>query len=89
MAHEADAHRYTMRRDGQILSVLEYRDHGPSVVMHHTVTVPQHRGHGYAAQLVEFAVDDVERSGRKITPTCWYVAEWFDRNPDRAGVRAS
>ncbi|WP_397420125.1 GNAT family N-acetyltransferase [Protaetiibacter sp. SSC-01] len=87
-AHEPDAHRYTMRRNGAIVSVLEYRDHGSSVVFHHTVTVPTHRGHGYAAQLVEYAVDDVERSGRRITPTCWYVAEWFDAHPEHAGALA-
>ena len=37
---------------------------------------------------VAFAVDDVERSGRRITPTCWYVAEWFDEHPERAAVLA-
>mgnify|MGYP000989999543 FL=1 len=88
LAHEPDADRYTMRKDGSIVSVLEYRDHGTDVVFHHTVTVPHQRGHGYAAQLVEYAVDDVERSGRRIIPTCWYVAEWFDRHPERADVRA-
>ena len=88
LAHEPDAHRYTLRRDGAVVSVLEYRDQGASVVFHHTVTVPNQRGHGYAAQLVDFAVADVERSGRQITPTCWYVAEWFDEHPERAGVRA-
>lgn len=89
LAHEPDAHRYTLRRDGALVSALEYLDHGRTVVFHSTVTVPRERGHGYAAQLVEFAVDDVERSGRRITPTCWYVADWFDAHPERAGVRAS
>lgn len=88
MAHEPDAHRYTLRRGGAIVSVLEYRDQGADVVFHHTVTVPNERGHGYAARLVEFAVDDVERSGRRIVPTCWYVADWFDAHPERAGLRA-
>jgi len=88
--HDPAAHRYTMTVDGDVVSVLEYLDHGSSVVFHHTVTVPQHRGHGYAAQLVEHAVDDVESSGRgPITATCWYVAEWFDRHPERAGLLAA
>ena len=88
ISHEPDAHRYTLRKGGAIVSVLEYRDHGASVVMHHTVTVPHERGHGYAADLVAFAVDDVERSGRLITPTCWYVAEWFDAHPERRRLLA-
>jgi predicted GNAT family acetyltransferase len=88
--HEADAHRYTMHVDGDLVSVLEYQDHGASVVMHHTVTIPKYRGHGYAAELVEFAVNDVERAGTgPITATCWYVAEWFDRHPERATLLAA
>ncbi|MFT4028420.1 MAG: GNAT family N-acetyltransferase [Protaetiibacter sp.] len=86
LAHEPDAERYTLRSDGAIVSVLAYRDHGASVVFHHTATVPQQRGKGYAAQLVEFAVDDVERSGRRITPSCWYVADWFEAHPERAAL---
>ncbi len=86
-AHEPDAHRYTMSVDGSVVSVLEYRDNGSIVAFHHTLTLPQHRGRGYADQLVRFAVDHVERSGRgRILPTCWYVAEWFDRHPERAGL---
>jgi predicted GNAT family acetyltransferase len=88
MSHEPDALRYTLRRDGAVVSVLEYRDQGESVAFHRTVTVPNQRGNGYAAQIVEFAVDDVERAGRKILPTCWYVAEWFDAHPERAELLA-
>jgi predicted GNAT family acetyltransferase len=88
--HDAAAHRYTMLVSGEPVSVLEYRDHGSSVVFHHTVTVPTHRGRGFAAKLVEHAVDDVEASGRgPITPTCWFVAEWFDRHPERAALIAA
>lgn len=89
-SHEPDAHRYTMRVGGELVCVLEYRDQGAGTVMHHTVTVPKFRGRGFAAKLVEFAVDDVERRGAgPVIPTCWFVAEWFDRNPDRAGLLAS
>ena len=88
ITHEPDAQRYTLRIDGSLVSALQYRDQGPSVVMHHTITVPQYRGQGHAAQLVEFAVKEVAASGRKITPTCWYVADWFDAHPEYAEVRA-
>lgn len=88
--HEPDAHRYTMRVDGDVVSILEYQDHGEGTVMHHTVTIPQHRGHGYANELVEFAVNDVESTGAgPITPTCWYVTEWFDRHPERSALLAA
>jgi predicted GNAT family acetyltransferase len=87
--HEPDAHRYTMHVDGDLVSVAEYLDHGAGLVMNHTVTIPRFRGKGYADQVVTFAVDDIERRGAgPITPTCWYVGEWFDRHPERAGLRA-
>jgi predicted GNAT family acetyltransferase len=88
--HEPDAHRYTMLVDGELVSVAEYLDHGHGLVFNHTVTVPRHRGHGYAADLIEFAMDDVEtRNAGPVRPTCWYVAEWFDRHPERAGLLAA
>jgi predicted GNAT family acetyltransferase len=84
ISHEPDERRYVLRRGGELVSVLEYRDHGAGTVMHHTVTVPKFRGHGYAADLVEFAVRDVEaRDAGPIIPTCWYVADWFATHPDR------
>jgi predicted GNAT family acetyltransferase len=88
--HEPDAHRYTMLVDGELVSVAEYLDHGAGVVFHHTVTVPRHRGRGYAGVLVEFAMNDVEARGAgPVRPTCWYVAEWFDRHPERADLLAA
>jgi predicted GNAT family acetyltransferase len=75
--------------DGDLVSVLEYQDNGVGTVMHHTVTIPQHRGKGYAAELVQYAVDDVESSNAgPITPSCWFVAEWFERHPERSALLA-
>jgi hypothetical protein len=32
-------------------------------------------------------MDDVETtSDRKVLPMCWYVGEWFDKHPERAGL---
>jgi predicted GNAT family acetyltransferase len=88
--HDVAAHRYTMLVDGEAVSFLDYLDHGSSVVFHHTVTIPKFRGRGFAARLVEHAVDDVEVGGRgPITPTCWFVAEWFERHPERSDLLAT
>ena len=73
--HEKDAARYVMNLDGTLVS------------FNHTYTQPAHRGKGYAAEIVKFAVDDVEKSsGLRVLPMCWYVAEWFEANPERAGL---
>ena len=86
-AHEADASRYTLHKGGDLVSVLDYRDDGRSVAMTRAYTVPAFRGHGYAGQLVDHVVALLERSAdRVVIPVCWYVADWFDAHPERAGI---
>lgn len=85
--HEKDAGRYVMNVDGALVAVADYRTNGSSISFNHTYTQPAHRGKGYAAELVKFAVDDVEtNSALRVLPMCWYVADWFDANPERAAL---
>lgn len=87
LAHEEDATRYTLRIDGTIAASVDYSINGDAVAFTHTYTRPDQRGKGLAAQIVEYAANDVEaNSARRIVPTCWYVQEWFDRHPDRQGL---
>ena len=84
---EIDQDRYAMYVGGELVSVLDYRVNGDAVAFPHTYTVPKHRGHGYAAQLVEYAVADVESSTTKrIVPMCWFVGKWFDEHPEKADL---
>lgn len=83
-AHEPDARRYTMRDGNKLVSVVEYAINGNAISFNGTVTTPPYRGRGHAAELVEFAVNDVEQhSERRIVPVCWYVGDWFDAHPER------
>jgi hypothetical protein len=83
--HEADSNRYVMNVDGARVAVADYRSNDGSISFNHTYTQPDHRGKGYAADLVTFAMDDVEsNSSKRVLPMCCYVAEWFDANPSRA-----
>ena len=91
MAHEfrdeADRDRYAMYVDGELVSVLDYRAGDDAVSFTHTYTVPQHRGHGYAAELDAHAVGDVEaRTTKRIVPMCWFVGKWFDEHPEKADL---
>ena len=87
LIHEADAKRYTLTVDGHLVALADYAINGNSISFHHTFTQPNQRGKGYAAEVVQFAVDDVEKnSERRIVPMCWYVAQWFDSHPDRAAL---
>jgi len=84
---EKDASRYTLTRDGVLVSALDYRDDGSTIALTRAFTIPTFRGHGYAAKVVAGAVADISsRGGRKVDPVCWYVAEWFEQNPGHAGL---
>ncbi|WP_344066312.1 GNAT family N-acetyltransferase [Microbacterium pumilum] len=85
--HEPDASRYTLHRGDELVSVLDYRDDGRTVAMTRAYTVPPFRGNGYAGDLVDRAVAQLERSGgRTVVPVCWYVADWFAAHPGRRGI---
>nr|WP_274637188.1 GNAT family N-acetyltransferase [Microbacterium bovistercoris] len=89
-AKEPEASRYTLHRGEDLVSVLDYRDDGRTVAMTRAYTVPPFRGHGYAGELVDRAVADLEADGdRTIRPVCWYVADWFTANPAHRGILAS
>jgi predicted GNAT family acetyltransferase len=90
LTHEPDANRYVLRIDDAIVAVVDYVINGDSISFNHTFTDPKLRGHGYASEVVEFAVNDVEAtSDRHIVPMCWYVGKWFDEHPERAGLVAA
>ena len=86
-AHEPDAQRYTLTINGQLAAVADYRINGGSISFHHTFTQVHLRGRGYAAEVVEFAIDDVARNtSLRVVPMCWYVAEWFDEHAERRAL---
>ena len=87
LAHEADANRYVLHIDGELVAVADYVINGSSISFNNTFTNPKLRGKGYAGEVVEYAVDDVESTtDLKVIPMCWYVGKWFDEHPERAGL---
>jgi predicted GNAT family acetyltransferase len=85
--HEPDAQRYVLRSGDAIVAVVDYAVNDAAISFTRTYTTPTQRGNGFANQIVTFAVDDVEEtSTRRIIPMCWYVADWFEAHPERAGL---
>jgi predicted GNAT family acetyltransferase len=85
LTDEKDASRYTLTRDGQLVSVLDYRDDGSTVALTRAFTIPTFRGHGYAGTVVEGAVGDLlARGDRQVDAVCWYVSDWFTAHPEHA-----
>lgn len=85
--HEPDAHRYVLRIDGATVAVATYAINGNQISFHHTFTNPAYRNKGLAAEVVEFAVNDVEKNTTyRVIPMCWYVADWFATHQERRNL---
>jgi predicted GNAT family acetyltransferase len=83
--HETEASRYVLKIDDELVAVADYRINGDAISFNHTFTNPKLRGKGYAGEIVEFAMNDVEKSSdRHVIPMCWYVGKWIDEHPERA-----
>lgn len=89
LEHDETTHQYRLVRDGETVSFADYRplDDG-TLVFHHTLTPPAHRGNGYAADLVRRALDDVRAGGHKVVATCWFVEEYLGLHPEFDDLRA-
>lgn len=87
LTREEGASRYTLTRDGVLVSVLDYRDDGRTIALTRAFTVPTFRGTGQAARVVAAAVADIEARGdRQVDAVCWYVADWFAAHPEHEGL---
>jgi predicted GNAT family acetyltransferase len=75
------AARYELHVDGALAGVADYTERGDVLVMPHTEIDPSRRGQGLGAVLVQGALDDIRPTGRKVVPSCWYVAQFIDENP--------
>lgn len=83
-SHEPDARRYVLSIDGDPVAVLNYAINGNQISFTHTYTKPPYRSRGFAAELVEYAIGDIEsNTSYRVVPMCWYVADWFDEHSDR------
>ncbi len=67
---------------------LHYTVIDGAMVIDRTYVPPKARGRGVALQLVERAVDDARKAGRKVVPECSYAAAVFGRRPEWKPLRA-
>jgi uncharacterized protein len=75
-------HRYEIHHEGRLAGHLAWRDRAEVLELVHTEIDPAFEGRGLAGQLVRFALDDARGAGRRIQPSCTYVAAWIQRHPE-------
>ena len=89
ITNDVDAKRYALRIDGQLASVLDYSILGQAISLTHTYTQPPYRRRGLGADLVAFAIDDIDANTTlRIVPMCWFASDWFESHPERAYLLA-
>jgi predicted GNAT family acetyltransferase len=66
--------------DGHVVGVADYEERGDMVVLPRTLIELSRQGHGLGAELVAAVLDDLQASGRKVVPVCWYVREFMDEH---------
>jgi predicted GNAT family acetyltransferase len=88
VVHNTDEHRYEIHVDGVLAGWTEANDRGDEVVFPHTRVLDGFEGRGLASVLVKKALDDVRERGKKVVPTCPYVAAFIDKHPQYADLLA-
>lgn len=86
LRNNAEQSRYELLIDGEVIGIAEYQIAGDVVVFPHTEIESSRRGQGLAAQLVQYALDDVRASNRRARAQCWYVAEFIAEHPEYADL---
>lgn len=77
-----DAHRYELFVGGERVGRLVYRDEGDTRVFLHTEVDPSYQGRGLATRLIEWALDDVRESGKRLRAECPAVIAYLARHPE-------
>lgn len=80
LVDNADAGRFELRRDGEVVAWLTYLPAGPSVILAHTEAVVE--GEGLGGAIVEAAVGELGKRGKTVIPTCPFAAAYLQRHPE-------
>lgn len=80
--HDAANTRFTAAVDGGD-AVLQYKRRGDDVLDLVSTFVPEEaRGHDVGSDLVSHVLDWASSEGKKIIPTCPFIASYIEENPE-------
>ncbi|MEV7398421.1 GNAT family N-acetyltransferase [Aeromicrobium sp. NPDC092404] len=82
VTHNSDENRYEIHVDDTLAGFTKAFEDGDVVTFPHTEVFDEFEGQGLASELVTGALDDIRARGKRIVPTCPYVARFVERHPD-------
>lgn len=81
-ADNPQVHHFEAREDDAVVGFVDYRLLDETrIELVHTEVDDAHQGRGIASELVRAALDDARDRGRRVVPSCPYVARWLTRHP--------
>jgi hypothetical protein len=86
VSHSLPQERYEIYVDDEYVGYLDYVNETEQVVLTHTVVHNQYAGHGYAAHLVKYVLDDIAKTGKEVVPLCSYVGYYIEQHPEYAAM---
>jgi predicted GNAT family acetyltransferase len=78
--------RYELVENDALIGEIRYRREPGAVALVHTDVAPAYEGKGYATQLIEGAVRDLQSRGLKVVPVCPLVQDWIGKHPEYEGM---
>jgi predicted GNAT family acetyltransferase len=78
----AERHRYEAHLDGALAGFLDYVAKRDRIALIHTEVPAAFAGHGVAAALTGFALDDARRRDLKVIAICPYVRRYLEKHPE-------
>ncbi|MFL5678157.1 MAG: GNAT family N-acetyltransferase [Chloroflexota bacterium] len=82
----AERHRYEAQLDGALAGFLDYIVKRERIALIHTEVPQVFAGHGIAAALTRFALDDARRRDLKVIAICPYVRRYLEKHPEDMDV---
>lgn len=88
LEHNVADTRFEIYIDDTLAGYADYaeREDTKTRDFHHTLTFPEFRGRGVAAQVVEYALNDSRAAGFSVIPTCWYVEQYISQHREYADL---
>ena len=77
-----DRHRYEAHLDGALAGFLDYVVKHGRIALIHTEVPAAYGGHGVAAALTRFALDDARARGLMVIVICPYVRRYLETHPE-------
>lgn len=71
--------QYEISVDGVRAGLAAYVDRGDQRVFHHTEVSSDFGGRGLATKLIAAALADTRAAGKRIVPTCSFVAAYLEK----------